>query len=553
MNDGPSNLYRLQELQRNGKGRRPPSSKATIEIHVGETEAVVTRIEDLLIASDRGLYQRGGIVVSTGLAKMKTWDGNEVCVQIIEERGNYATLEDMEAVANFLGFDKKGKLRPVNPPPKLVFTLKDRKSRLRLPILAGIVNCPSISVNGELLDRPGYDAATGILFDPLGVNFPRVPDCPTQAMAEAALKRILRVIETFKFVSEDDKAVATSGIITGVARRGLPFAPLHGFDAPVAGSGKSKLVDIISIVATGRRAGVMSQGDPEEFTKAFGAVLMRGNPHIAIDNCSHPLEGDLLNMALTQEFVEVRILGHSKMVTVQTIALITVTANNLHLIGDLTRRGVVARLDPKNERPELTQFDFDPIAHAFEHRAQLVVDCLTVLKAYHNAGCPNPPPRLQSFEHWSDTVRAALIWLGQGDPVRTMERLRKSDTAVANMVALFSAWQDEFADERVSVDELIERAEAHCFVDAGGAQPSLYPIREKQFTHRHLRNAVMAVAKKSGQLDATRLQYWLRRAKDRVVAIGEPGRQFLVALTTDGEKHGGVVAWKLEKRGDEAA
>src|SRR4029077_18880470 len=142
------------------------------------------------------------------------------------ERGNYAMLEDMQAVANFLGFDKKGNLRPVNPPMALAHTLKDRKSRLRFPIITGIVNCPSIEVDGTLLDQPGYDEATGVLFDPLGVKFPRVPDFPSKAMAETAIKRILRVIETFAFNTQSDKAVMLSGILTGVARRGLPFAPM---------------------------------------------------------------------------------------------------------------------------------------------------------------------------------------------------------------------------------------------------------------------------------------------------------------------------------------
>jgi hypothetical protein len=131
-----------------GPGPPPPgpppgnSQHPTITLRVGQTERIVNELEDLLIASDRGLYQRGGVIVSTGFTKMKTWDKKDVIVQVIEERGNYAMLEDMQAVANFLGFDKKGKLRPVNPPMALAHTLKDRKSRLRFPIITGIVTCP---------------------------------------------------------------------------------------------------------------------------------------------------------------------------------------------------------------------------------------------------------------------------------------------------------------------------------------------------------------------------------------------------------------------------
>ena len=297
------------------EGPRDRGDRPTIIIEVGRTERIVDEIERLLIASDRRLFQRGSMVASTGFVKMKTWDEKDVTVEVIEERGNHALLEDFEHIADYQEHDRRGNLQPCNPPQRLVLTLKDRKSRLRLPVIVGIVNCPSINIKGDLLDRPGY-GNDGVVFDPLGVEFPRAPDLPTKAMAETALKRILRAFETFAFVSDDDKAVATSGVITAVARRGLPFAPAHGFDAPVAGSGKSKIVDIITIVATGRRAAVMAQGDEAEFPKAFGAGLIRGDPMIAIDNCSHPVEGDLLNMSLTQEMVDVRILGQSKQILV---------------------------------------------------------------------------------------------------------------------------------------------------------------------------------------------------------------------------------------------
>ena len=61
---------------------------------------------------------------------------------------------------------------------------------------------------------------------------------------------------------------------------------------------------------------------------------------------------------------------------------------------------------------------------------------LTILRAYHVAGRPNRPPRLQSFEQWSDTVRGALMWLGAGDPAGTMDRLRKADPVLASLTAV---------------------------------------------------------------------------------------------------------------------
>ncbi len=304
-------------------------NRPTIELRVGATEQAVNELERLLIASDRGLYQRGGFIVSTGFAKMLTWDGKEVIGQVIETRGDYALIEDAEAVAKFTRLDEKGKPRPCPPPMSLVRTLKDRKLRLRLPVLAGIVNCPSITVDGRLLDKPGYDPATGMLYDPLGVSFPRAPAVPDYAQAEAAMARIRRLLHTFDFEKDDDRAVALSLILSAIARRGLPFVPLHGFDAPVAGAGKSMLVDIASILATGHEAGVTAYETPEEGEKRLSSILMRGDPIVALDNCEAALEGALLNQALTQYQAELRILGQSRTVSAQSKAMFTATGNGL--------------------------------------------------------------------------------------------------------------------------------------------------------------------------------------------------------------------------------
>jgi putative DNA primase/helicase len=531
---------------------QPPGldQRPTITLRVGETERAVNEIESLLIASNRGLYQRGGLIASTGFTKMQTWDGETVVGQIIEERGEYALVEDAEALAKFIRLDADGKPRPAPAPMTLIRTLKDRKHRLRFPVLVGIVNCPSISVDGKLLDRPGYDPETGVLYDPLGVIFPPVPSAPDKRMASTALARILKLLATFDFVSDDDRAVALSLIFTAIARRGLPHAPLHGFDAPVAGSGKSMLVDIACILATGHEAGVIAQGENrEEAEKRLSSTLMRGTPIIAMDNCELPLEGVLLNQSLTQQAVELRILGFSKMITAQAMAVHTATGNNLTIKGDLTRRSVVARLDPKVAQPELRDFAYDPIADAKANRGELVAAVLTVLMAYHIAGRPNrPSPPLQSFVPWSNTVRGALLWLGQGDPVKTMDRLRKNDPVLKNVTAVAHAWRDEFDNRAVTASEAVETAAAHIFVAAPGTEGSSYPLREKQFTHGNLREALLEVANKVGDPDARLLGNWLTRsAVDRVVDLGLPGEPERVAIIKAGEKQG-TALWKLEKR-----
>ena len=54
-------------------------------------------------------------------------------------------------------------------------------------------------------------------------------------------------------------------------------------------------------------------------------------------------------------------------------------------------------------------------------RGKYIAACLTICRAYIAAGRPDKLPKLASFGDWSDTVRSALVWLGEADPVKSMD------------------------------------------------------------------------------------------------------------------------------------
>lgn len=513
--------------------------KPTIEIRVGEIGRVVDQVEAALIAANRGLYRRGSLIVSAGVDKMPTFDGKTIETQVIEESGDYSLMEHIEAVADFVrAGDKKAKR--CAPPVAIVRTLKDRRYRLRFPALVALTNCPIIKANGDLITRAGFDLATGILFDPRAVEFPRVPDLPSRRDAETALKRILQLLDTFDLVDKDSKAVALSLFLTAVARPALPSAPLHGFSAPVAGSGKSKLVDIASILATGHEAGVMAVGeDREETEKRLSALLMRGAQLIALDNCSRPLEGDLINQALTQSQLELRILGQSVMALTRCAALLSATGNNLVFKGDLTRRALLARLDPKVAQPELRTFAYDPIADAKENRGELVASALIIMRAYVNAGRPKRPTPLGSFEQWSDLVRGPLVWLDAGDPVATMEHIRKSDPSLQDLKAVMHAWRLSNGETAVPARAVVQAANETSGGDLLGGKAEL--------ANPDLNAALMAVAGRGGKLNPWIFGNWLAKHADRIVNLGEPNGQPEPYAFEMAEEKQGVKLWRLAK------
>jgi hypothetical protein len=297
-------------------------------------------------------------------------------------------------------------------------------------------------------------------------------------------------------------------MLTALVRRSLPTAPLHGFNAPTAGTGKSMLVDLASLIATGRPAPVIAQGkSQEEMEKRLGAALIAGDILIAIDNCEEPLGGELLCQTMTQTSLKVRILGTSINAEVPSNAAIFATGNNLTFEGDMTRRALRATLDAGVERPELRAFDRDPLAMVTERRGDYVSAGLTVLRAFHIAGRPQQRAPLGSFTDWSRWVRDALIWLGEADPCDTMEELRGADPKLEALTSILEGWREVIGLRPVNTRDIIERATEQ--------RPQLYG--RTQFVHPEFREALLRIAGEGGAINGRRLGKWIGSHQNRIV------------------------------------
>jgi hypothetical protein len=294
----------------------------------------------------------------------------------------------------------------------------------------------------------------------MGVSFPPIPEQPGIEEARNALAALKRPFREMPFVTETDRAVAIADVLTAVVRRILPVAPMFAYSSPAPGTGKSLIVDIICIIATGERAAVITAcRDEEEMRKRIDSAVLAGDAIVAIDNFDSPIRGSAICTALTQAQLKPRPLGRSELVQVANTALYHSTGNNLLVEGDATRRVLVSRLDARVERPELRSFTFNAIAEVREQRPALVVAALTVIRAFllSGAGERTTAP-LGGFEAWDALVRDALLWLGEPDPVDSMENVRKSDPHHSDLKALLTAWYAAFGDKEVLAREVIATA-----------------------------------------------------------------------------------------------
>jgi len=178
----------------------------------------------------------------------------------------------------------------IDCPKKVAATYLERVGAWRLRKLVAITTCPILRRDGTVLSKPGFDPLANILFDPRGIDYPPIPAEPTRDDALAALAELKLLFYEFPFVDDPSRSVALSAMLTSVSRLALKTAPMHAFDAPLAGTGKSKIPDCCSVIAAGHECPVISQGtDETEMEKRLAAALIAGDRMISIDNCEHPL------------------------------------------------------------------------------------------------------------------------------------------------------------------------------------------------------------------------------------------------------------------------
>jgi phage/plasmid primase-like uncharacterized protein len=389
---------------------------------LGQTVRIVRYIKSLKDENSPIQRDNGALMV---IGADETW-----IVKILSEQFLWTKLDK-----------RSNKPEPVDFPEKAArFILSNRGANL--PVLTGFIGAPTLQKNGTILDVPSYDPVSGLFFDPCGTSFPPICHHPTQPDAETALCQLKDLLKDFRFDGDVSFSVAIAELMTGVIRRSIDYAPVFGNNAPEAGSGKSLLGDVASIIATGNCCTCISPAKTEEeMRKRLASVLIGGDPIICIDNLSEAFESDSMCSIITSQYWQERMLGTNTNVQIPTNALFIFTGNNLTFKGDMCSRVAMCNIDPGVESPGERIFDRDLRKYTAEHRGELVAAILTIIRAYIVAGCPDQkilPFRL--FSEWSRWIRSPLVWLGMKDPYESTKHVTDIDPVRNELATLFAAW-----------------------------------------------------------------------------------------------------------------
>ncbi|AZQ66824.1 hypothetical protein EF888_06525 [Silicimonas algicola] len=291
-----------------------------------------------------------------------------------------------------------------------------------------IATTPFFDSGGALVSNPGYhEGSKTYLALPPGFEVPRVSARPTDDELDQCRKHFLEVFGDFPFDGlprEDIENGKSASYANTVGMVVLPFmrdmidgpTPGHLVNKPAPGTGAGLLLDVTSLIWTGKNATMMTiPKRKEEIGKTIIAKLRSGASYLCFDNIPDNLDSDDLAMALAQGVIDARVLGKNDASAVDEIEVrVTwlITGNNVNMSDELIRRMTLIALDARMARPE-TRGGW---RHAnlkrwvLENRPRIVWACLTLIQNWIAKGREPLAGDLRKggFDEWLESIGGVL-------------------------------------------------------------------------------------------------------------------------------------------------
>ena len=484
--------------------------KPVIRVVAGDLHRVVDAAEKELANRGRH-YQAGGLIVSVS-TDPASGDPSIVPTSLP------ALTRELSVAATWEKYDGRAQdwVR-CDPPSRHTGILFDAQTFRYLPSLAGVARQPYFrESDGELITQPGYDK-TAHRFGVFDARQFVIPD-PTPDEARAALALLEELLTEFHFVAPTDKAAALAAIFTAVVRATLPHAPAFHVRAPVFGSGKTYLCELIGAFAgPGGNAKVSYPTTSEEATKVILSLLLTSPACVEFDDMDTDwIPHGTIKRMLTADAITDRILGVSKTATVSTRTLFLGSGNNVGPLRDLLRRVLTIHLDPRCATPATMTYKGSPVDKVRQRRGVYVAAVLTIIQAWRKAGSPRA--RVDSIVTysgaWSDYCRYPLMWLGHPDPATALLEQVRHDPDADALCGLMTEWHAVFGSTPTTVRKAVE-ANQRNLLDAMRE----FPVEER------------------GEINRSKLGWLLKKNANRIVG----GFEFQQA-EADGRKAWRVVA-----------
>ncbi len=348
---------------------------------------------------------------------------------------------------------------PSSPPSRILDAILEEPGQGILE-LDTVTAVPMFGKDFEFINRPGYHARQRLYFH------------DAHSLAAAASERLdisearqlpLEAIHDFPFPEDADRAHAVALIVLPLMRMALGSAPtpLHSIESPSPGSGKGRLADLVSVIATGSPCKpVTMSGCAGENRKRLTSLMMTGAPLILLDNIPQDqiLNDAALASVLTTTQPADRLLGGNRIVSPKNHVVWLLTGNNVRSTLEIARRSVRIRIDARTDRPWLRNgfLHSDLLDWARRQRPRLVQACISLIQAWIDEGKPRwQGTPLGSFEEWSAVLGGILEVAGIPGFLGNIERTYvDADIETEEWHVLTQLWWERFASASVKASDL---------------------------------------------------------------------------------------------------
>ena len=470
-----------------------------LQLQQGELPQILPKVLERM-RLDGEIFERAGLLVRLA-------DGVLVAV----EKAWLQTY--LESAFQLMMFDGRSESWTVRDcPDKLAQRLLAGRGVWNLPKVGAVVSFPVMRADGRVIDKPGFDEETRLLYLDLASDRPVPKPMDRKALTEALI-RIWQPFQQFPFDSDISRGVFLAALLTSVCRPALPTAPAFLIRAYTPGTGKTLLSECLMIlVGAGLSALPLPESNAEEIEKRLFAKLLTGCPGLILDNLQGVVDSAAMCAFLTSPEPEGRILGQSETRSVLNRALWLLNGNNVTAGGDAFRRILPVTLDANCESPETRRFTFNPKDLIRQRLDAYRADLLSVLLTYQWEEAPTVESgSFGSFEEWEAVVRQCVCWLiregvapaAMVDPLKVMSLSKAEDPHHQQHAAILEAWFELYADNVVQVRDIVRLVTDR--------QQGLR-ANESVFVQ-----AVADIKPARGDFDGRYFSGWLRRHKGRVV------------------------------------
>jgi hypothetical protein len=331
------------------------------------------------------------------------------------------------------------------PPPMLLNTMLV-DSPLRARPLTALITTPCVTGKGKVLVEQGYHPETGFYLDfPTGL-VPEIPKRITKRMAGESVEWLRsKLFAEWPFETDLDLDAAVVLALTAVQRRLCSIAPGFATTAPQQSTGKTALLELISMIAFDRPLPAAAfTNNEDEMAKQLQGFGLEGLPMILFDNLTEgsAIEGDNLAKFMTSQMFSSRQHWKHGQTAVPTQMLVCFSGNNVYPSGDFNTRVINIKLDAKEEHPERRKFERGDLAEWAEtHRGEFFKHALTILTGGIRAGANSVETR---FNDWGRLVLAPAMWAGCGDVSELFARNNEHDHKRNERLDLMNALWEKF-------------------------------------------------------------------------------------------------------------